>query len=352
LRDAVASLLAIALLLSGCGSPASVAPFAVSSVIPSASGTPNFIATFANFVFVTVQGAGQIVSYKNSGGSLTLATPPYTTPCASPSGLATTTIAGQNILAVVCYDTGSLLTLTINANGSLSPLGSISGLAVPYPGIVLDGTNLFVPLFGGPSTNGGVARISLASPASPLLTGTVALASPIPGAIVNAGYLAAASGYLYATAGSESAPLASTSSMQVIQESTMTLVGAPLITPHSPQQIAVAGTAAYITLFDTSQLESIDISNPASLRQIEITTLSTPSQGCHPIPVVTMGTVAYVGCFEEGAVEQLDISNPAQMQLTHIIPGISFPQRLAVTPTSLLVTGATPGGAVYQISLP
>ena len=57
----------------------------------------------------------------------------------------------------------TLLTLTVHADGSLSALGSVGGIPSPYPGIALDGTNVFIPLFGvSNAANGGVAKVSIA----------------------------------------------------------------------------------------------------------------------------------------------------------------------------------------------
>jgi hypothetical protein len=260
------------------------------------------------------------------------------------------TIAGANVMAVACYDTGSLLTLTVNSDGSLSALGSVGGLPMPFPGIVLDGTNVLVPLFGGISSgNGGVARVSIATPASPAIEGMVTLASPASGGVANAEYLAVTGGFVYVTAGSESNPLGSSSTVQVVNEATMTLVGTPLVVPHSPQQIALQGTVAYVTLFDATQLESIDISDPANLQPLETMPLATAGQSCHPVPVVVEGNYAYVGCYAEGVIEQFDVSNPSHMQAAKSIADIASPQRLAYAGNSMLVTAGTSGGQVYQI---
>jgi hypothetical protein len=337
--------------MAGCGGPAASSPPAISSVQPSSSGTPNSVVSFGNFEFVSVQGTGQIFTYKISSGSQVQVGAPYATPCADPSGMVVTTISGVNVMAVACYDTGTVLTLTVSANGSLSALGSVGGLAMPFPGIVLDGTNLFVPLFGGTSTNGGVAKVSLGSPATPAIEGAVTLASPIAGGIANAEYLAVANGYVYVTAGSESNPLGASSTVQVVSEATMTLAGSPLVVPHSPQQIAVQGNVAYVTLFDATELESIDISNPAALQPLQNLSLTVGSQSCHPVPVAVQAGVAYVGCFAEGVIARLDIANPSQMTPMPDIVGIASPQRLALAGNSLLVTGATTGGQIYEIDL-
>jgi hypothetical protein len=309
------------------------------------------VVSFGSFEFVSVQGTGQIFTYNNSSGSQVLVGAPYTTPCSDPSGMVVATIAGANVMAVVCYDAGSLLTLSVNANGTLNALGSVSGLPAPFPGIVLDGTDVLVPLFGGGSVNGAIAKVSIASPASPVIENTVTLASPVSGGIANAEYLALSGGYVYVTSGSESNPLGSSSTIQVVNEATMALVGIPLVVPHSPQQIAIAGTVAYVTLYDAAQLESIDISNPASPQPLQIVSLSVAGQGCHALPVAVENNMAYVGCYAEGVIDQLNISNPSQMQPAASLAGISSPQRLEVSGNSLLATDGAQGGEVYQINL-
>ena len=353
-------LLAVCLvMLSGCASQSGPTPLpqlAITSVIPSATGVPNSIATFGNFEFISVQGTGQIFTYNIATGSQIPVGSPYTTPCTNPSGMVLTTIAANPVMApvmaVVCFDTGSLLTLNLHPDGTLSPLGSVSGLPMPYPGIMLDGTNVLIPLFGQPgSTNGGVARVSIASPANPVITGTATLASPAPGEFANPGSLTAANGYIYVAAGSESAPQLTSSSIQVVNEATMTLVGTPLIVAHSPQQIAIQNATAYITFFDATQLESIDISNPASLHPLQIASLTTKTQSCHALPIAIQGTTAYVGCYDEAAIDQFNIANPASMQLTQTITGVTAPQRLQFAGQYLLVPGSNPGGSVYQINM-
>jgi hypothetical protein len=338
--------------LSGCAAPVAVVPTnPLTSVTPSPSGTPNSVVSFANFEFVSIQGTGQIFTYNLSTGVQVLAGPPYATPCSDPSGMVVTTIASQNVMAVVCYDTGSLLTLSIHADGSLSALGSVGGLPVPYPGIVLDGTSVMVPLLGSASVNGAVAKVSIASPATPAVVAEVTLASPPSGGTSNTGYLAVSNGYVYATAGSEANPESTSSTIQVVDEATMTLVGMPLIVPHSPQQLAIQGNDLYVTLFDATELESFDISNPAGPFPLEIVPAASANQTCHPLPIAVRSSVAYIGCYTEGTVEQFNVSNPAQMQLQQSIAGIANPQRLAFSGNMLLATGASTGGQVYQLNL-
>jgi hypothetical protein len=322
----------------------------VTSVTPSSTGTPNSVLAFGAFEFVSVQTTGQIFTYNISGGMQVAAVAPYATPCNDPSGMAIASISGSNVMAVVCYDTGSLLTLTVHADGSLTPLGSVSGLVQPYPGIVVDGTSVYVPLFGVPgSANGGVAKISIATPTAPAIASTVALASPAAGAFVNPGYLAVSGGYIFATAGSENAPQSATSTVQVINESTMMLVGSPLIVAHSPQQITAQGSVAYITIYDAQQLESIDISTPSNLKPLQVLPLGTTSAGCSAEPVAVYGTSAFVGCSAQGTIDWIDITNPSGMKLNNTISGVLNPQRLAFASPYLLATDGVSGGSVYQI---
>jgi hypothetical protein len=82
------------------------------------------------------------------------------------SGMVIATIAGRNVMAVACCDTDSLLTLTVNAKGSLSVPGSVGDLMMQYPGIVLDGTNILVPPFGTIPDNGSAAAYLFRGPAA------------------------------------------------------------------------------------------------------------------------------------------------------------------------------------------
>ena len=345
----------LAAVLCGCGGgsgSASPSPLQIVSVTPSTTDTPNSVATFGNYEFVSVQGTGQIFTYSIASGSPVLAVPAYFTACNDPSGMVIATIGGNTVMAAACFDTSTLLTLSVHSDGSLSRLGSVSGLPQPFPGIVLDGANVLVPLFGQSGlANGSIARVSIASPSSPVITGSVTLASPGPGQFVNPGYLAVASGTIYAVAGSENSPQTTSSTIQVVNESTMSLLGSPFPVAHSPQQIAVQGSVAYVTLFDASQLESINIANPASLAALQIAPLAAANSQCNALPIAVSNQTAYVGCYNQGYIEEVDVSNPSNMRLTQIVTGIAFPQRILPTAQNLLVTSSITGGQLYQIDL-
>ena len=341
----------VLLMLSGCSTQAFWVQ-TMTSVIPSSSGTPNSVVSLGNYEFVSVQGTSQIFTFNISSGSQVLAAPAYATPCKDPSGMVVATIAGNNVMAVVCYNTASLLTLAVNADGSLSALGSVGGLPMPYPGSALDGTNVLIPLFGqNLRTNGAVARVSIASPANPVITGIATLASPKSGGFVNPGYLTVAGGMIFVAGGSEDSPMDTSSSIQVVNESTMALVGTPLVVEHSPQQIAVQGNVAYVTIFDELQLESIDITDPAHLHPLQVASLASSSANCHALPIVVRDNIAYVGCYLEGVIDQFDIRNPSNMRVVNSVAGISYPQRLVFAGNILLVPDSEFGGHIYQIDM-
>src|SRR5271170_554562 len=317
--------LSSATVLTGCASPVRSIQTTqqTTSVVPSSLGIPNSIGTLGSYEFVSVQGTGEIFTYSIKDQKQVLVEPVYPPPCSDPSGMVITDIAGNNVMAVVCYDTGTLLTLDIHADGSLSSLGSVRGLGTPYPGIALDGTNVLIPLFGVASAvNGGVAKVNIASPTNPVITGIATLASPSPGGYAHPGYLTVDGGYIFVSAGSESNPLSTSSTIQVVDETTMELVGNPFPVAHSPQQLAVQGTTAYVTMYDAVQLESIDISDPGNLRPLQVFPLATTSS-CHAEPIVVRNSLAYVGCYVEGTIDEVDISNPSDMQLIRDIPGIA-----------------------------
>jgi len=349
-HEAVAAM-SIAVMLTGCS--AAIAPVTqVTSVVPSSLGTPSSVAVYGNYEFVSVQGTGQIFTYSIGSGQQEPVGAPYETPCSDPSGMVTTSIGGSAVIAAVCFDTNSLLTLGINDDGSLSLVGEAGGLQAPYPGIVLDGTDVLVPLFGQVAlANGGVAKVSIASPARPAVTAVTTLASTHAGAFSNPGDLAVAGGYIFVEAGSENEPLGATSTIQVIDEESMQLVGVPLVVEHSPQQIAVEGSVAYVTVYDAMQLESIDISDPANLKPLEVLTLGGNTPDCHPLSIAVVDSAAYVGCYSEGEIEEFDVSNPADMKLTGGRGGIFFPQQVQYTGRSLLIPSSTKGGSVYEVEL-
>ncbi|HZL29056.1 MAG TPA: hypothetical protein VFC39_21195 [Acidobacteriaceae bacterium] len=343
--------LGLQMLLTGCGS-STVRVQTITNVTPSSTGTPLSVTSLGSFEFVSVQGTGQIFSYNISSGSQVLAAQPYATPCSEPSGMVIANIAGNSIMAVVCYDTGVLLTLTVHGDGSLTALGSVAGIPSPYPGIALDGTNVFVPLFGvSNSSNGGVAKVSIASPANPVLTGLAPLARPPSGGYANPGYLTVAGGNIFVAAGSESGPQTTSSTIQVMSEATLTLIGSPLVVAHSPQHLTVHGNTAFVTFYDATQLESIDVSNAAALKPLQILSLTATAATCHAIPLIVSGDNVYVGCYDESMIDRFDVTNPAAMVLMQTTPGISTPQEFNAADGYLLVTDSAQGGHVYQIPI-
>jgi len=351
MRKVVAGIVSLlAMSVAGCGGTSAVFVPTVTSVVPSSTGVPNSVASLWPYAFVSVQGTGQIFTYNISSGSQVQVGAPYATPCASPSGMVIGNIAGASVMAVPCWDKGTLLTLSVHADGSLSALGAVGGLPVPYPGIALDGTNVLVPLFGVVgASNGSVAKVSIASPANPVVLGVTPLASPASGGFVNAGFLTVSNGKIFVAAGSESAPIDTSSSVQVVDEATMTLVGKPLVVAHSPQHLAVQNGVAFVTFYDAAQFESVDVSDPANLKPLQKLPMAGVIPNCQSIPILVRGGMAYVGCYEEGTVYKMDVSNPSSMVLSETISGIDYPQEFNVADRYLLVTDSARGGRVYQI---
>jgi LVIVD repeat-containing protein len=314
------------------------------SVVPNGSGVPNYVTIMWPFEYVSVQGVSKIYIYNISTGTQVAAsTPSYTTSCTSPSGMALTNINGVEVMAVVCYDTGALLTLTVNTStGALTSLGSVSGLTAPYPGLVIDGTNVYVPEFGTTSVNGSIAQISIATPSSPSITTSVQLAQQGTN-YENPAYITSNAGYIFVEAGSETGGSSPDSSIQVINETTMTLVGTPLGVDHSPQSVAKLGTTLFVSIRDNPEIYSIDISNPASLSVLQKLTVSS----CLPLPVAVDARYLYVGCDSTGGIQLYDVSNPSNMQLLNTFTGFTDVQRLAFAGPYLAITDYATGGNVY-----
>ena len=342
-----AALAAGTMALNGCGAAAAPGTAPVTSVVPSSAGAPNSVATWGTFEFVSVQGTGEIFSYNLASGVQVPVSKPYLTPCSSPSGMAVAQVGGANVLAVTCFDTGSVLTLTVHADGSLSALGAVGGLDAPYPGLALEGTNVLVPLFGkNHAENGAVAKVSLANPAAPVVTGMATLLPGVANGYSNPAALAVSGGYVYVAAGSEDGPLSTSSTIQVVNEASMQVVGTPLAVDHSPQRVAIQGSTAFVTEYDAAALLALDLSAPAQPRLEK--TLDLP--GCSALPVVLSGSRAVVGCYGQGSLMSVDVSQPSSMHVVATETGIPAPQSFAVTDGKLVVASGATGGAVFVMN--
>ena len=358
-RESAGIGLAATLALAGCGAAPQVlsppsAPVnrpLLTSVVPSTTGTPNSVTALGDFAFISVQGTGTIYSYNTASGTPVLVAA-YATPCLYPSGMVTTSIGGANVMAVPCFDTGSLLTLSINRDGTLSALGSVSGLPSPFPGIAIDGTDVYVPLYGTTLVaNGAVAKVSIATPSKPSVTAITTMTSPLPGAFANPSYLAVSGGYVYVAAGSESSPWNLSSTIQVLRESTMQLVGTPLMVDHSPQALAATLNYLFVTSFDAGTLASIDISDPANLKPVQSLVLDYKGVRCTALPIAVFELSVYVGCYGQSELVRYDIADPANMVALEALSGVENPQSLfySVRSRYLFAVGSKTGGSFYQI---
>jgi len=182
----------------------------------------------------------------------------------------------------------------------------------------------------------------------PVIAGVATLASPFPGAVADASAVAVSGGYLYVASGSETQPQNASSSVQVVNEATMQLVGSPLVVAHSPQRIVVSGGVVYVTLFDALSLESVNVSNPASLQMLDVDSLAM-QPGCSAEAIAVRDTTVYVGCYGQGIVDRINVSAPAMMTQINSLSGLGAPQSLAFSGSSLFVVSSTVGGSVYQV---
>ena len=208
------------------------------------------------------------------------------------------------------------------------------------------------PLYGITlQTNGAVAKVSIAAPANPVVTATATLVSSANGGYSNPGFLTVDSGYVYVAAGSESQPRATTSTLQVLRESTLAMVGTPLPVDHSPQEIVIHDGVAFVTFYDAEELESIDVSNPASLQPIQTLALNYQGVGCQALPIVVFELYAYVGCYAQAQLVRYNISDPTNMLADEVLTGVNTPERLfyATGQRYLLAASSQTGGAFYQI---
>src|SRR5580704_3363705 len=100
MRAASWLLLCSVLALTACGIAPVISPAldSFTSVTPSATGTPNSVAVFGNYEYVSVQQTGQIFIYNFSNGTQVQVGTPYATPCNSPSGMAVVPEGSNNIM--------------------------------------------------------------------------------------------------------------------------------------------------------------------------------------------------------------------------------------------------------------
>ncbi len=128
-------------------------------------------------------------------------------PCQDPGGMVLS-VASSTVMAVAAV-TRTLCSLRVHADGSLSPLAQ-SPAFHPFPGILLDGTDVFIPpLRKAAAANGAVARVRQCRSREPGgHRHHHRRQPPPPGAwpVVNPSYLAIAGQSIYIVAGSESSP--------------------------------------------------------------------------------------------------------------------------------------------------
>lgn len=320
-------------LLAGCGGgPFMTGLRSLGSVVPSATLTPNSIAVSGNYAYVTLQGTSGAVAVLNiATGTPTLLTT-FTMPCTEPNGIK---ISGSYAY-VTCLDTAALYVLSISNADPAAPVlavaGSVSGLQSPYPGTSLSGSEFYVP-----SHSGEIFRVNVSNPAAPVIDGSVATAA---GTSPNAVYVI--NNIVYCACSSEP----SQSYFQIFTATgAMTLLGqVPLA--HSPQRLIVSGNYAYVTNFDASKLDIVDVTDPAAPGIL--TSVPLP---CNALPIAVTANNAYVGCYSSQGIATIDITHPATAAvLGYTATSASPVQDLALSGTSLYAVSGNAGGSFNILS--
>lgn len=328
------------------------------TVQPSASLSPNSVWVQYPFELVTVQHSGatsQLNVYNISTGVQVLVGSPTTfTGCQFLNGVVATNIAGVNVVFTVCNDNATGYAFSLSSSGVLTALGSpLTGLTAASPGIALDpdGVHVYVPLFGvSSSATGSIAKVLLSATSSPTMVGSPMAVASFNGCSGTAGnasqnpaYLVVADGYGFVETGHEpTTACVLDSTIQAFNTSTMALVGSVLPVAHSPQQLSKQGSTLFASYFDALQIQSFDISNPASITSLQV--LSTPSANL--VPIITRGSRTFAGVqggADVGDVYELDTSNPSDMRLIQKFTGFVDPQRFFLDGRNLFVVEAGVG---------
>lgn len=331
------------------------------TVQPSTTLSPNSVWVQYPFELVTVQHSGatsQLNVYNISTGVQVLVGSPTTfTGCQFLNGVVATNIAGVNVVFTVCNDNATGYAFSLSSSGVLTAIGSpMTGLTAASPGIALDpdGVHVYVPLFGvSSSATGSIAKVLLSSTSSPTMVGSPMAVASFNGCGGTAGnssqnpaYLVVADGYGFVETGHEpTTACVLDSTIQAFNTSTMALVGSVLPVAHSPQQLSKQGSTLFASYFDALQIQSFDISNPASITSLQI--LSTPSANL--VPIITRGSRTFAGVqggADVGDVYELDTSNPSDMRLIQKFTGFVDPQRFFLDGRNLFVVEAGVGHLV------
>jgi len=149
------------------------------------------------------------------------------------------------------------------------------------------------------TTTGAFAIVDVTNPASPVVAHSISVTAtyqPISFAIWDQSL------YVVATQGG------STSDYVLLYS--IANPGSPALmasqpVPHSPQWVAAQGAAALAPIYDGTELQVIDFSNPSSPRAA-----SASLGSCHPMSVaVYMGDLAMVSCDNPGGLAEVNVAS-------------------------------------------
>jgi hypothetical protein len=185
----------------------------------------------------------------------------------------------------------------------------------PFHPPALYGNYVYVSCFEGEVTTTGLfVIVNVSNPASPSVTGSISVTNsyqPISLAISDLNL------YVTATQGGDSNGYVL---LYSIENPTSPSLLATESVPHSPQWVAALGTTALVPIYDSTELQVIDFSNPSSLQAYDVFLASS----CHPLEVAVFpGSLAVTPC-GEGGVNEVSLSTSPYTYVGSALGGTTF----------------------------
>jgi len=174
----------------------------------------------------------------------------------------------------------------------------------PFQNPALYGDYVYVSCWENEVTaTGAFAIVDVSNPASPVVTRSVSVNAnyqPISFAIWEENL------YVVATQGGSTSDYVL---LYSVQDPTSPQLLATELVPHSPQWVAAQGTVALIPIYDGTELQVIDFSNPSSPQ-----TASANLGSCHPMTVaVYLTDLALVPCDSPGGVAEVKVTTAGRL---------------------------------------
>jgi hypothetical protein len=169
----------------------------------------------------------------------------------------------------------------------------------PFNAPVVYGSDVYVSCWASEvTTTGAFAIVDVSKPAAPLVASSVSVTAnyqPISFAIWEKNL------YVVATQGGSTSDYVL---LYSIEDPTAPHLLATVPVPHSPQWVAAQGAEALIPIYDGTELQVIDFSNPLSPQ-----TQSVSLGSCRPMEVaVYLGDLAFVTCDSPGGLAEVNVA--------------------------------------------